>query len=144
MINGVNYDYESIKVQLPSGKTILPDNISYNDSKDDKVIHNKQGIPIGVGRGKYSGGGSLELGYYDYTALKTAMISSAGGGFYNTHAVPITIAYADPDEPIHTVELTVKFNKRDFAKPEEMATVKLDFELVAPIIEDGVSAYVPS
>lgn len=142
MINGINYDYESIKVQLPSGKTIMPENISYNDTKDDKVIHNKQGIPVGVGRGKYSGSGSMELGYADYTTFKGA-IATGGGGFYNVHAVPISIAYADPGEPVHTVQLTVKCTKRDFPNPEETAKVKIDFELIAPLIEDGIPAYIP-
>lgn len=141
MINGINYDYESIKVQLPSGSTILPENISYQDSKDDKVIMNKHGLPVGVGRGKYSGSGNMELGYADYVNFRNAV--SNIGGFYNNHAVPISIAYADPGEPIHTVQIVAKFLKRDFPQAEEMAKVKLDFEFVAPLVEDGKPAYVP-
>lgn len=142
MINGVNYDFESIKVQLPSGATIMPESITWNDEKADEIIRNKHGIPIGVGRGQYSGGGSLELGYADYISFRSA-VSAAGGGFYNAHAIPISIAYADPGEPVHTVQLTVKCKKRDYPTPESTAKVKVDFEFVAVMIEDGQPAYVP-
>ena len=54
MINGVIYDFESIKLILPSGLSLTFEKISYKDKKDDEVITGSNGIPIGIGRGEYS------------------------------------------------------------------------------------------
>ena len=39
MINGLVYDFESIKVMLPTGMVVMLESISYKDKKEDEVIN---------------------------------------------------------------------------------------------------------
>ena len=50
MINGLVYDFESIKLMLPTGLTLGAESIEYNDEKSDEVITGSNGLPLGIGR----------------------------------------------------------------------------------------------
>jgi hypothetical protein len=84
MINGLVYDYESIKLVLPSGLSIMSEKISYGDKKDDEVVYGSNGLPVGIGRGEYSGDFEIEFGRAEYETLN--LFTASSGGFYNSDA----------------------------------------------------------
>ena len=143
MINGVIYDFESIKLMLPSGLSLTFEKISYKDKKADEVITGSNGVPIGIGRGEYTGECEVELGRTEYEQLNT--YASSNGGFYNMPPVPIIVIYGHNGQPPITDSLQVKFNERDFsnAKGDKNLKVPLKGALTAPLISNGVPAYVP-
>ncbi len=143
MINGVVYDYESIKITFPDGQVpVLAESINYSDEKADEVITGRHNLPVGIGRGAYSGKCDIELGQEDYQTFEQYMNNS--GGFYNNHAVPVVVVYAvDPSSAPIVVNLVVKFKSRDFSatKGDTYLKVKISGELVQPIVRDGIPAY---
>jgi hypothetical protein len=143
MINGIIYDFESIKLILPSGLSLTFEKISYKDKKADEVITGSNGIPIGIGRGEYTGECEVELGRAEYELMNT--YSAANGGFYNMPPVPIIVSYGHTGQPPITDTLQVKFNERDFsaAKGDKNLKIPLKGALSAPLISNGVPAYVP-
>ena len=64
MVNGNVYDFESLKLQLPTGKVIILESVNWNDKKDDEVITGVNGLPVGIGRGEWSGECEIEFGAY--------------------------------------------------------------------------------
>ncbi|MDR3019891.1 MAG: hypothetical protein LBU66_03190 [Treponema sp.] len=143
MINGIIYDFESIKLILPSGLSLTFEKISYKDKKDDEVITGANSLPIGIGRGEYSGDCEVELGRAEYEMLND--YSAAHGGFYNMPPVPIIVNYGHFGQPTIIDNLQVKFNERDFSsgKGDKNLKVPLKGTLTMPLISNGVPAYIP-
>jgi len=143
MINGIIYDFESIKLILPSGLSLTFEKISYKDKKDDKVVTGSNGIPIGIGRGEYSGSCEMELGRAEYEMMNK--YSATHGGFYNMPPFPVIVSYGHTGQMPITDTLQVKVNERDFsaAKGDTNLKVPLKGDLTAPLISNGVPAYVP-
>jgi len=144
MINGIIYDFESIKVMLPTGMILTLDKIDYKDKKDDEVITGTNGIPIGIGRGEYSGTCEADFGRYEYDALDE--YASSYGGFYNMPPIPIVVSYGHMGQQPVTDSLEVKFNEREFggSKGDKNILVPLKGALTAPLKTNGRPAYVPS
>jgi hypothetical protein len=143
MINGNVYDFESIKMELPTGLAITFEKISYKDKKDDEVITGSNGLPIGIGRGEYSGECEIELGRYEYDQLDE-YAADENGGFYNMPPIPIVVSYGHEGQPITTDTLRVHFTERDFssAKGDKNLKIPLKGALTAPILTNNRPAYV--
>ena len=143
MINGVIYDFESIKLMLPTGLSLTFEKISYKDKKDDEVITGASGIPIGIGRGEYSGECEMELGRMEYNLLEVH--SAPFGGFYNMPPIPIVVSYGHFGQPPVVDTLVVHFTERDFSasKGDKNLTIPLKGKLTAPLLTNGRPAYVP-
>jgi hypothetical protein len=142
MINGIIYDFESIKLLLPTGLILTLEKISYKDKKDDEVITGTNGLPIGIGRGEYSGTCDLEMGRSEYDTLDA--YASADGGFYNMPPIPIIISYGHNGQPPVTDTLQTHLVERDFsaAKGDKNLKVPIKGLLTAPILTNGRPAYV--
>ena len=143
MINGIVYDFESIKVMLPTGMTLTVGKIDYKDKKDDEVITGSNSLPIGVGRGEYSGTCEVEFGIHEYDALDEH--ASSYGGFYNMPPIPIVVSYGHEGQPPITDTLQVKFNEREFggSKGDKHLQRALKGLLTAPLLSNGRPAYTP-
>ncbi|MCL2608511.1 MAG: hypothetical protein FWD94_01210 [Treponema sp.] len=143
MINGVIYDFESIKLMLPSGLSITFEKVSYKDKKDDEVITGSNGIPLGIGRGEYSGECEIELGRAEFDMLDAFAASS--GGFYNMPPVPIVVSYGHVGQAPVTDTLMVHFTERDFSasKGDKNLKIPLKGSLTMPLVTNGRPAYVP-
>ncbi len=143
MINGKVYDFESIKVNLPTGMVIMLESISYKDKKDDEVITGVHNIPVGIGRGEYSGECDMEISRDEYEKLDT--YAAATGGFYNMGPQPIIVSYGHLSQPIITDTLLVHFKERDFSasKGDKNLKVPIKGALAAPLITNGKPAYTP-
>jgi len=143
MINGIIYDFESIKALLPTGMILTLEKISYKDKKDDEVITGTNGLPIGIGRGEYSGEVEVEMGRSEYDALDAYAL--AHGGFYNMPPIPIVVSYGHNGQKPVTDTLAAHFTERDFSasKGDKNLKVPLKGALTAPILTNGRPAYMP-
>jgi hypothetical protein len=143
MINGIIYDFESIKCILPSGLSLTLEKIAYKDKKDDEVITGANSPPIGIGRGEYSGDCEVEFGRAEYDMLD--VYASAHGGFYNMPPVPIIVNYGHLGQAPVTDTLMVHFTERNFSggKGDKNLKVPLKGALTAPLLTNGRPAYVP-
>jgi hypothetical protein len=116
--------------------------ISYKDKKDDEAVTGANGIPLGIGRGEYSGECEIELGRFEYDLLDK--FAAATGGFYNMPPLPIVVSYGHLGQAPITDKLTVHFTERDFSgsKGDKNLKVPLKGALTAPLITNGVPAYI--
>jgi hypothetical protein len=48
MVNGLAYDFESIKLMLPTGLTLGAESVEYGDEKGDEVVTGSNGLPFGA------------------------------------------------------------------------------------------------
>ncbi|VVS92746.1 hypothetical protein [Desulfoluna spongiiphila] len=139
-INGNTYDWESVTIDLPNGKAVDIEEISYNDSREIDVVYGKGSVSTKYGRKNYSASGSMSLLREEFERLR----KNLGGSVYKAKPFPISVCYANDDVPIVTDTLTeVKITKQDTsAKQDESATgkVKLDFKILTPIKWNGVAA----
>ncbi|GMO47982.1 MAG: hypothetical protein Pg6C_10230 [Treponemataceae bacterium] len=143
MINGMIYDFESIKIMLPTGLTLGCESIEYGDEKNDEVISGTNNLPLGIGRGEYKGSCKLELQRFEYDKLN--LLAASSGGFFNLPPVPVIASYGNMGQPPVTDEMFVHFTKRDFkgGKGDTNLTVSIEGAITAPMTSDGVPSFVP-
>lgn len=143
MINGTIYDFESIKAELPTGMILTLEKISYKDKKGDEVITGTNGLPIGIGRGEYTGDVEVEMGRDEYDSLDE--YASEHGGFYNMPPIPIVASYGHEGQRKTTDKLEVHFIERDFSssKGDKNLKVSLKGNMTKPLDTNGRPAYVP-
>ena len=141
MINGIIYDFESIKALLPTGMILTLEKINYKDKKDDEVITGTNSLQIGIGRGEYSGDCEAEFGRAEYDALDE--YAESYGGFYNMPPVPFVVSYGQVGQTPTTDTLSVKFIERNFggSKGDKNLKVPLKGLLTAPLLTNGRPAY---
>jgi hypothetical protein len=143
MINGFTYDFESIKLMLPTGLTLGCESIDYGDEKGDEVVTGSNGLPLGIGRGEYKGTCKMELQRFEYDKLN--LFSATSGGFYNMPPIPVIASYGNFGQAPVTDSLLVHFTKRSTkgAKGDTNLVVSIEGVLTAPMNSDGVPAFVP-
>ncbi len=146
MIGNMAYDYESIKIILPSGPTLMVESINYSDEQGGEVITGQNGMPVGRGRSGYSGKCDIEMARDEFEKLDAALTAQGGGAFYNHSECPITVSYGSLGQKTIIEQLFVHFSSRDFsqAKGDTNLKVKLSGVLTKPIIRNGSPAYAPS
>jgi hypothetical protein len=143
MINGLVYDFESIKLMLPTGLTLGAESVEYGDEKGDEVISGSNELPLGIGRGEYKGTCKLELQRLEFDKLN--LFATASGGFYNMPPLPVIASYGNSGQVPVTDSLLVHFTKRDFkgSKGDTNLTVSIEGALTAPMMVNGVPSFVP-
>ena len=143
MVNGLIYDFESIKLMLPTGLILGCESVEYSDEKNDEVICGTNNLPLGVGRGEWKGTCKLELQRFEYDKLN--VFSAASGGFYNMPPIPVVASYGNLGQPPVTDTLLVHFTKRDFkgSKGDTSLNVTIEGPQTMPMNSDGVTAFVP-
>lgn len=143
MVNGLIYDFESIKLMLPTGLILGCESVEYSDEKNDEVICGTNNLPLGVGRGEWKGTCKLELQRFEYDKLN--VFSAASGGFYNMPPIPVVASYGNLGQPPVTDTLLVHFTKRDFkgSKGDTSLNVTIEWPQTMPMNSDGITAFVP-
>ena len=143
MVNGLIYDFESIKLMLPTGLILGCESVEYSDEKPDEVITGTNNLPLGVGRGEWKGTCKLELQRFEYDKLN--VFSAASGGFYNMPPIPVVASYGNLGQPPVTDTLLVHFTKRDFkgSKGDTSLNVTIEGPQTMPMNSDGITAFVP-
>ncbi|QHX44307.1 hypothetical protein GWP43_13510 [Treponema vincentii] len=143
MVNGLIYDFESIKLMLPTGLILGCESVEYSDEKNDEVICGTNNLPLGVGRGEWKGTCKLELQRFEYDKLN--VFSAGSGGFYNMPPIPVVASYGNLGQPPVTDTLLVHFTKRDFkgSKGDTSLSVTIEGPQTMPMNSDGITAFVP-
>ena len=143
MINGLVYDFESVKLMLPTGLTLGCESIDYGDEKGDEVVNGSNNLPLGIGRGEYKGTCKLELQRLEYDKLN--LFSATSGGFYNMPPIPVIASYGNAGQAPVTDSMLVHLTKRSFkgAKGDTNLVVSVEGALTAPMNSGGVPAVVP-
>jgi len=98
MINGRNYDWESIEIILPHGPLVQVESIEYGDKQEAEAIYGKGARPVGYGRGNYSAEGKLTIRREELSRLE-AYARSLGKNIYTLPPFPIVVSYANEDQP---------------------------------------------
>ena len=144
-INQRAYDWESLRVQLPSGAAIQLQSITYEDGKEKDLIYGAGATPQATGHGDYSAAGSLELRINDAVKLETALnVLSGLRGFYNAPPIPIALSYANVGQSKQRVLLVgceITKRRNDSKRGAKMKTRSYDF-IMKNIITNGQPAIV--
>jgi hypothetical protein len=139
-INGNQYDWESVEIQLPNGAAIGVTDIGYNDERPVEARYGKGSTPRGYGRKNYKASGSMELDLDEAERLREAL----GGGVYGGKPFAIVVSYANDDMPRVTDTLPdCKITKMDSGAKqgdENVGARKFDFEILSPIKWGGTPA----
>lgn len=139
-INGNQYDWESVTIQLPNGTAIGVTDISYSDERPVEGRYGKGSLPRGYGRGNYKASGSMEMDLDEAERLLAAL----GGSYYGAKPFPVVAGYANDDMPAVTDTLPdVKITKVDSGAKQGENNVgvrKFDFVILSPIKWNGKPA----
>ena len=139
-INGNQYDWESVSINLPSGEAVGITEINYNDERPVEERFGKGSKPRGFGRKNYKASGSMTLDRDEANRLQDAL----GGSFYKGNPFNITVEYANDDQPAITDVLPdCKITKTDTsAKQDEdnAGQMKFDLKILSPIKWNGKEA----
>lgn len=130
MINGKRYAWEDITIYLPFGQLLDVDDIEYNDKQDLAPVYGKGALPRGYGMGNYSAEGKLTLTREEFLRL-VDYAKGQGKSIYRLPPFPISVSYANEDEPITTDRLkSVKFKETSTKAGQGDTSVKVDLSLV--------------
>ena len=135
MINGRNYDWESIEVNLPSGPVLQIEAIEYGDKQEAEAIYGKGTAPVGYGQGNYSAEGKMTLKREELNRLE-AYARKQGKTIYTLPLFPIVVSYANSDQPSISDKLNqVKLTERNTSpkQGDKAINVELSFIILGGI-----------
>jgi len=143
-INGRNYDWEDIHVQLPHGEAVGITGIKYGDSQTIEARYGRGAVPRGFGRGNYEATGSMVLDRDEWERLKS-QLAGEGGAIYDHAAFTIVVAYANNDmgtvtDTLKSCKIT-KFDGGGGAQGDANASpISCEFTILEPIEWNGTPA----
>lgn len=134
-VNGVRYDFSSIKIDLDGGLKLQGiKEINYSHGLEPTDVEGASAEPIGRTRGKYSREASMTLYEWEWKILRDRF-----GDGYLEKVFTISVTYADDGQPTITDQiLGCRIKKVDKARATggDAAEVKLDLHCMK-IIEGG-------
>ena len=144
MINGRVYDFQSIKLTMVTGYIVDLESIEYSDQMDDEVRTGTSGVPIGIGRGEYSGECTVEMSLSDYNKIDAH--AKGHGGFYNLPPLDIVVSYGHLGQEPVVDALQVHFHERSglgASKGDKSLNVQIKGFLTKPLVRNGSPAFTP-
>ncbi len=143
-INGRNYDWEDISVQLPHGESVGITEIKYGDEQGIEARYGKGSIPRGFGRKNYSASGSMVLDRDEWERLKKELARD-NGDIYGHKPFPIVVHYANDDMgSVTDVLKNCKVTKFDGGGgsqgDDKVASITCEFTILSPISWNGTPA----
>lgn len=143
MINGKKYSWEDITVFLPSGIAVDIDSVEYSDKKDSESVYGRGSNPRGYGEGNYSATAKASLLREEYNKFLD-YARRIGKPIYKVPPFPITVSYANEDQPI-TIDKLPSCKLKAVSggggsQNDKSLKIELEFDVHAPIIWNGVSA----
>lgn len=142
MINGEEYSWEDITITLPHGVLIGVQDIEYSDKKETNAEYGKGSNPVGYSVGNYEADCKMTLLRTEYEKLQDAF-KNEYSSFYRHKPFPITVSYANDDQPTVTDTLrSVRINERKYSgkQGDKAATVELSGIVLDPILWNGYAA----
>lgn len=143
MINGREYDWESVTVHGPGGAMVTLSNVKYEDGREATPIYGKAAKPHSYGRGKYEASGSVTLLPEEFEALKSLLSANASGTVYDHHPIDVVVSYANVDNPTITDTLPLcLFEKisKEASEGDTSFPIELPFKILGVIKWNGVPA----
>ncbi|GAB6100438.1 hypothetical protein JCM16358_23170 [Halanaerocella petrolearia] len=141
-VNGKSYDWESISIKLPYGTMIAIESIEYSDEKETEANYGKGSNPYGYGEGNYSAEGKLTIRREEFEKF-VDYVKQNSETLYGLDPFPITVSYANDDQPITTDKLPkckFKSNSTSTSQGDKKVNVEKDFVILAPIEWNGLPA----
>lgn len=141
MINGVVYDFESIKIMLPTGMIGTCDDIKYGCKKDVDIVTDKNGVPRGIVRKGFDADFEMDMSLDQFERLNK---SAAATGILGMPPIPVTIAMGDGVSPriIDKVEVKITETPREWKKDAELK-MKIKGKITGIPVFNGVPVYIP-
>lgn len=145
-INGRNYDWEDIHVQLPYGEAVGITEIKYTDGQSIEARYGRGAVPRGYGRGNYEASGSMVLDRDEWERLKENL-AQAKGAIYDHEPFTIVVGYANSDmgtviDTLKSCKIT-KFDGAGGAQSDTNASpISCEFTILEPIEWNGTPAKV--
>lgn len=141
-INGRNYDWEDIHVQLPHGEAVGITEIKYTDGQSIEARYGRGAVPRGWGRGNYEASGSMVLDRDEWERFKDGI---GGDAIYDHDPFTIVVCYANRDMGTVTDTLksckVTKFDGAGGAQGDANASpISCEFTILEPIEWNGTPA----
>lgn len=142
MINGKNYDWNDVTINMPYGTAIQIEDISYDDELEKSMTHGKGPVGQSFGTGNYKASAKITILREEYEKLMD-YAKSQKKGLYTIAPFPITVSYANDGQPITTDTLEgCTFTKRSHkaAQGNQNMKVDLDILITGQIKYNGIAA----
>lgn len=143
-INGRNYDWEDMHIQLPHGEAVGITEIKYTDGQSIEARYGRGAVPRGYGRGNYEASGSFVLDRDEWERLKEELAGDSGA-IYDHEPFTIVVAYANSDmgtitDTLKSCKIT-KFDGAGAAQGDDNASpMTCEIIILEPIEWNGVPA----
>lgn len=140
MINGVVYDFESIKIMLPTGQIGTCEDVKYGVKKDIDVVTDKNGVPRGYVRKGFDADFEMDMSVDQFERLnKTA----AATGILGMPPFPVVITMGDRLNPkiIDTLVIKITETPREMKKDSEIR-MKIKAKVTEIPLLGGVPVYI--
>ncbi len=144
MINGKRYDWEDVTIALPHGTLIDVEGIDYSDKKEIEAVYGKGTNPQGYGNGNYSAEGKLSLKKEEFNRLVEYAKQNAKS-LYDLPPFPISVSYANVDEPLTTDKLQqckLKETSNATKQGDKSVNVEIGLAILGGINWNGLPANV--
>ncbi|MCC5911321.1 MAG: hypothetical protein JJT76_12870 [Clostridiaceae bacterium] len=130
MINGKRYGWEDISTRLPTGELVDYENIDYSDEKEIEEKYGKGSNPRGYGSGNYKAEAKVTMLREEFQRSIVAYANSTRRTIYTLPPFPITVSYANEDNPTVTDVLRqCKIKKISTSGSQGESDVKVELEL---------------
>lgn len=143
MVNGREYDWESVTVNLPSGAVVTLSEIKYGDNRAVEMIYGKGAKPLSYGRGKYEATCSIKVLPSEFETIKRLLADNAAGTVYDHNPFDIVVSYgnADNETITDTIPLCLleKLDK-GMAEGDTSMPIELPLKVLGVIKWNGVPA----
>ncbi len=141
-INGKVFDWGDLTIIYPGSVpvgVIGVQSIDWNEEQEIEAVYGASDKAIGWGSGNWKAEGKITLLLEAYRQLNLVTPK----GIFKAPPFNIVLAFANDDEPMHTVQLigckwTKKGNKA--GQGDKKMEVELDFVILEDIKHDGISA----
>lgn len=142
MVNGVEYDHESLEMQFEGiGLVISLTEVNYDAERDVDVVNDKNGVPRGIVRKGFQGTFDCTLARDQYDQLTEATKAT---GALGAKPRQVTLTYGNDLQEPTVDELEVKITKSGFSSQEgERVMVKLEGKQTRIPRSAGAELYVP-
>jgi len=143
MINGVTYDFESIKITLPTGMITTCEEVKYSCKKDVDIVTDKNGMPRGFVRKALESDFEMDMSLDQFETLNKSSAATARG-ILGMPPIPVVVTMGDGDNPIIIDSLMVKITEipRELKKESEI-TMKLKGKVTEIPLYNSLPVYIP-
>lgn len=140
-INGKYWAWEDLTIWLPTGLALDIMELNYKSTRDVDAVYGQGAAPRGYGRGNWKGEGDLTMKREQYDQL-LLYVAAAGKTIYTLPPFAITAFFGDAELGANEDKIKgvkIKSVDKGNKQGDKSLDVKLAFEIVEDIVENGVS-----